>query len=33
MTAYRRETIFWAAFTLGAFALLPWERVGKAFLA
>ncbi|MBP1777867.1 MAG: ABC-type transporter, integral rane subunit, partial [candidate division NC10 bacterium] len=33
MTAYRRETIFWAAFTLGAFVLLPWERVGKAFLA
>ncbi len=33
MTAYRRETIFWAALTLGAFALLPWERVGKAFLA
>jgi iron(III) transport system permease protein len=33
MTAYRRETLFWAAFTLGAFALLPWERVGKTFLA
>lgn len=33
MTAYRRETILWASLTLGAFALLPWERVGKAFLA
>lgn len=33
MSAYRRATIFWAALTLGAFALLPWERVGKAFLA
>jgi len=33
MTPYRRETIFWAALTLGAFALLPWERVGKDFLA
>lgn len=33
MTAYRRETIFWASLTLGGFALLPWERVGKAFLA
>jgi len=33
MTAYRRETIFWASLTLGAFALLPWQRVGKAFLA
>jgi len=33
MTAYRRETILWASLTLGAFVLLPWERVGKAFLA
>ncbi len=33
MTAYRRETILWAVLTLGAFALLPWERVGKVFLA
>ncbi len=33
MTAYRQETIFWAALTLASFALLPWERIGKAFLA
>jgi iron(III) transport system permease protein len=33
MIAYRRETILWASVTLAAFALLPWERVGKAFLA
>ena len=33
MIAYRRETILWSLLTLGAFALLPWERVGKAFLA
>jgi iron(III) transport system permease protein len=33
MTIYRRETIVWSLVTLGAFALLPWDRVGKAFLA
>jgi iron(III) transport system permease protein len=33
MSAYRRETIAWSLLTLGGFALLPWERVGKAFLA
>ncbi|HSB68869.1 MAG TPA: iron ABC transporter permease [Candidatus Methylomirabilis sp.] len=33
MTAYRRETIVWSLLTLGAFAVLPWGRVGKAFLA
>ena len=33
MTAYRRETIVWGLLTLGAFACLPWVRVGKAFLA
>ena len=33
MIAYRRETILWSLLTLGAFAVLPWERVGKAFLA
>jgi iron(III) transport system permease protein len=32
MIAYRRETILWSLLTLGAFAVLPWERVGKAFL-
>jgi iron(III) transport system permease protein len=32
MSAYRRETIAWGLLTLGGFALLPWERVGKAFL-
>ncbi|MBI4736093.1 MAG: iron ABC transporter permease [candidate division NC10 bacterium] len=32
MTAYRRETLVWSLLTLGAFAALPWERVGKAFL-
>ncbi len=33
MTTYRRETIIWSLVTIGAFTLLPWERVGKAFLA
>ena len=33
MTAYRRETIAWGLLTLGGFACLPWERVGKAFFA
>jgi len=33
MIAYRRETVIWSLLTLGAFAVLPWERVGKAFLA
>lgn len=33
MTAYRRETVAWSLLTLGAFAVLPWDRVGKAFLA
>ncbi len=32
MIAYRRETLVWSLLTLGAFAILPWERVGKAFL-
>src|SRR3990167_8095507 len=32
MSAYRRETVVWSLLTLGAFAALPWERVGKAFL-
>ncbi len=32
MIAYRRETLVWSLLTLGAFAVLPWERVGKAFL-
>jgi iron(III) transport system permease protein len=32
MAAYRRETVLWGLVTIGAFALLPWERVGKAFL-
>src|SRR3989304_5352512 len=33
MSAYRRETIVWSLLALGGFALLPWERVGKAFLS
>ncbi len=33
MSAYRRETILWSLLTLGAFAALPWERVGKGFFA
>jgi iron(III) transport system permease protein len=33
MIAYRRETILWGLVSIGAFSLLPWERVGKAFLA
>jgi iron(III) transport system permease protein len=33
MHAYRRETVVWSLLTLGAFAVLPWERVGKVFLA
>ncbi len=33
MSAYRRETVVWSLLTLGAFAVLPWERVGKAFFA
>ncbi len=33
MTTYRRETIVWGLVTVGAFTLLPWDRVGKAFLA
>lgn len=33
MVAYRRETVTWSLLTLGAFAVLPWDRVGKTFLA
>ncbi|MEK7206208.1 MAG: hypothetical protein AAB254_11955, partial [candidate division NC10 bacterium] len=33
MSAYRRETIVWSLLALGGFTFLPWERVGKAFLA
>jgi iron(III) transport system permease protein len=33
MHTYRRETVVWSLLTLGAFAVLPWERVGKVFLA
>lgn len=33
MIAYRRETILWSLLTLAAFAVLPWERVGRVFLA
>ncbi len=32
MIAYRRETILWSLLTLGAFAVLPWDRVGRVFL-
>ena len=33
MIAYRREAIVWGCVTLGGFLFLPWERVGKVFLA
>jgi iron(III) transport system permease protein len=33
MITYRRETIVWGCVTLGGFLFLPWERVGKVFLA
>jgi iron(III) transport system permease protein len=33
MIAYRRETILWSLLILGAFSVLPWDRVGKVFLA